>query len=97
MSHIYKCSEWKSGSGRWMCGDVEDLAQMSGAWWVPARVLNISLTDYILLLKNQYNATHMTYNKESNVLHFSFDNYADCHRYVLYINKVARNRKYYIY
>jgi hypothetical protein len=53
MAHQYKVSKWKSGSDHWYCNDVTKLSEISAKWWIPARLLNISLTDYILLLKNR--------------------------------------------
>jgi hypothetical protein len=94
MSHIYKVEEWKSGSGYWHCNDVQDLAGIAGKWWVPARILGISLTDYILLLKNEYKATIKGYNPQSDYLSFYWENYSDMHRYVLFINKEARKKQF---
>ena len=94
MSHIYKVQEWQNPIGKWYCNDVSDLAGISGKWWIPARLLKLALTDYILLLKNEYHANIINYNKESDVLIFNWDNYQDCHRYVLYINRVARETNF---
>ena len=96
MAHLYKVEDWRAGSGKWYCNDVSDLAGIAGKWWVPARMLGISLTDYILLLKDKFNATIVTYVEDTDVLIFHWDTYTDCHRYVLYINKEARNRKFFI-
>lgn len=94
MAHLYKVEEWCGGSKKWYCNDVSDLSGVSGKWWVPARMLNISLTDFILLLKEQFNATIVTYNEHTDVLIFNWDKYIDCHRYVLWINKESRKRNF---
>ena len=96
MTHLYKSSEWQGSSGKWYCNDVSDLAGISGKWWVPARLLNISLTDYILLLKEKFNATIELYNEDTDVLIFYWDKYSDCHRYMLWINAEARKKKFFI-
>lgn len=88
--HLYKVSNWKSGSGRWYCNDVTDLAGISAKWWVPARFLNLSLTDYILLLKDKFNATIVQYYGPTDVLIFYWDNYEDCNKYTKWINAEAR-------
>lgn len=90
MSKFYKSTEWQSSSGRWYANCVDDLANVSGKWWVPARILNLSLTDYIFLLKDTFKATVVKYNKDTDVLIFYWDNYNDAHKYVLYINKEAK-------
>ena len=96
MSHILKYTEWQSPTGNWYANDVSDLAHGSGSWWHVPRMLQISLTDYILLLKNKYNATDFSYIKERNVLLWHWNNYNDCHKFILYINKEAKNRKFFI-
>ena len=94
MAHLYKVSEWQGGSGKWYCNDVTDLAGVSGKWWIPARMLGIPLTDYILLLKEKFNVTIVEYYKPTDVLIFHWDKYSECHKYVLWINAEARKRKY---
>lgn len=92
--HLYQVSSWNSPSGRWYCNDVKDLAGVAGKWWVPARLLGLSLTDYILLLKDEFKADIHSYYEPTDLLLFSWKNYGDCHRYVLYINGKARKANY---
>ena len=94
MAHLYKVSQWQGGSGKWYCNDVTDLAGPSAKWWMPARMLGISLCDYILLLKNRFNADIILYNEENDVLIFSWKKETDCHKYVLWINAESRKRKF---
>ena len=95
--HQYKASEWKSGT-RWHVADTNDLAHDSAAWWIPARILNLSLEDFVLMLVNEYNATIDNWYPEANngksLLIFSWKNYADAHKYLLYINRIARNKNW---
>ena len=94
MAHVYKVSQWQSSSGRWYCNDVADLAGLSAQWWMPARLLGVSLCDYILLLKDKFNVNYLTYNEEKDVLIFSWDKETDCHKYVLWINSMARKANF---
>ena len=95
--HQYKASEWQSGT-KWHVADVTDLAHDSAVWWIPARMLNLSLEDFILMLVNEYNATIDGWYPEANngksLLLFSWKNYADAYKYLLYINRVARNKNW---
>ena len=59
MAHLYKVSEWQGASGKWYCNDVADLAGPSAKWYTPARMLGISLCDYVLLLKNEFKVSSM--------------------------------------
>lgn len=95
MAHILKYSEWESVSG-WHSGDVSDLANNSNAWYLPARMLGISLTDYILLLKDRFGAIDFKYIKDKNLLLWKWKNYNDCHKFTLWVNAESRKRKFFI-
>lgn len=98
MAHMYKASEWTDASRKWHVADTSDLANDSAAWWIPARILGLSLVDFVLLLKNEYNANIIGWYPDSNngksLLLFNWDNYNDAHRYLLYINRIARNKNW---
>lgn len=86
----YKISEWQGGSGRWYAGYTTIIGD-EGKWWYIPRKLGISLDEYIIILKDVYKASHFGYCAETECLVFSFDNYGDAHKFVLYINRMARN------
>lgn len=93
---IWKASEWQTGSGRWYVNCVDDLADISGLWWIPCRILNLSPEDFVLLLKDKFGADHFYYNKETNVLIYSWSKYQNAHKWLLYINAEARKKQFYI-
>lgn len=92
--HVYKAEEWQGASGRWYAADVKDLAHNSAVWWIPPQILGVSYEDYINKLVKEFNVTEMNYHYDTNTLVFSWDNKTDAHKYVLYINKVARNKNF---
>jgi hypothetical protein len=96
MKKLYKVNEWEDGTGKWRCNDTQDLSSVACKWWVPARILNISLTDYILLLKNNFKANIEGYYEPTDILTFSWENYASCHKYVLFINAAAKKANFII-
>ena len=96
MSHLMKYTEWQSITGKWHTGDVADLGHGSNFWWHPARMLNLELTDYILLLKDKFNAINFSYDINNNVLFWDWKDYKDCHTFTLFINREARKRKFFI-
>ena len=95
--HIYKCSEWVFNN-KWHVGDVTDLANDSNAWWVPARFLNISLEEWIDQLVNVHKATIDKYCPDANngksLLIYHWNSYNDAHKYLLWINRMARNNSW---
>lgn len=91
---IYKMKEWQGASGLWYCNNVDELALGSGNWWLPSRVLGITPAELIERLVKVYNVDRIHYNKEKNFLNFAWtsEHYADCHKFVLYVNRMARNK-----
>lgn len=94
MSHILKYSEWETPTG-WFCNDIEDLAGISGLWWIPARLLNMTPADYIQWLINNYKPDKIKFTK-NNVLIYSWnkEHYQKMHSFVLYINRIARQKHF---
>jgi hypothetical protein len=93
--HILKYTEWESASG-WHCNDVSDLAGISGYWWVPARLLNMTPVDFIKWLIENYKPDHVSFNGKTLLYHWDKDHYSNMHAFVLYINKIARNKNFFI-
>ena len=103
MSHILKLSEWESSSGRWHAADTSDLANMSAFWAHPMRLLGQTPQEYIEMLRDKYHAsefkfykTEETGTKDHSLLLFSFEKYADAHKFVLDINRIARNKNFWV-
>lgn len=90
MAHLYECTTWTSPSGREHCGDLKDLANNSNAWWIPCNILGMKPTDFILLLKETFNASGFTYSVKGNVLNYSWKNKSDAIRYKNWINEMSR-------
>ena len=93
MANILHLTEWETPSG-WHCGDVSALAAGSNYWWNIPRLLNISMKDYILLLKNKYHATNFHYSAKCNVLSYCFSTQSDCRKFKNDINKLAREKQF---
>lgn len=94
INKIYELSEWQSPSGQWHCSNVQDLANNSGRWWIPCRILKISPEQYVLLLKEKFNVSKIEYIKSCNLLMFSWDNKEDMRRYKNLINRKARETNF---
>lgn len=93
---LYVASEWEDPNGRWHVGCTKQLAKGSNYWWIPARMLNIPLTEFIEMLVNEYKVDQLYYFKRSNLLLYSWSNYADAHRWLLFLNREARKRNFQI-
>ena len=96
MAHIFKMSEWQSPNGNWNCGDVEDLANNSNAWWIPCRILEVPVEEYVNMLVNDFKVSYIKYFSDKNLLFFSWDNQTDMRKFKNFVNKKAKEVKAYV-
>lgn len=95
----YKFQEWNDG-GVWRTASIpcEENRGARGKWWYPARKLNMSLIEYVDLIK-KYGGEKFQYfplqeDGSGDVLIFSFKDQTSAHKFVLYINRMARNNNW---
>ena len=95
---ILKITEWESASGRWYAADTTGFS----GWWVIARMLEMKLGEYARFLVNEYNAIIDDFiiypyeDKRNSLLIFHFNSYQDAHKFVLFVNREARKRKFFV-
>lgn len=90
--HILRYQEWQTPGGYWHCNDVSDLAGMSGYWWIPARMLRMSPAEYVEWLIKNYKPDNIKWNGKTLIYSWSKEHYNLCHSFVLYINRIARQK-----
>lgn len=91
---IYKASEWQDPNGDWHVNDTSDIAGIAGLWWVPARILGLEPASYIQWLIDNYHPDRLTWNGKLLLFSWNKEHYSVAHKYLLYINKVARNKNF---
>lgn len=95
MAHLLHYEEWRSPTGDWYCNDTNDLGRsQAGFWWVPARMLGLSLDEYVNLLITKFKPDSIYYSQESNVLIYSWKKQSDMREFKRYINKMAREKNF---
>ena len=94
MAHVLKYSEWQGGSGNWYCNDVADLGGQSGLWWVPAIMLEMTPSEYVQWLADNYHPDHISFDEKTLVYSWAKEHYALMHKFLLYINKISRNKNF---
>lgn len=96
MARRFESKEWEI-CGKWYSADTGDLKNNSSAWWLPARLLGISLEAYVEKLVNEFHANVSFIPKTArgnSLLIYSWNKQSDCHKYTLWINKEARNKNW---
>lgn len=87
---LWKASEWETSSG-WHCNCTDNLAGGSSLWYLPARILNISPADLIILMKDKYNAeVNFCGTKDNFIVLFTWEKQSDMRLWKNFINRKAR-------
>lgn len=95
MKTLYKMEEWQDTcTGYWHCNDVSHGIK-SAAWWVVPRLLGISPAEYVKLLAETFHA-EVLYFSEKNVLLFKWRKQSDMRSFKNTINRIAREKQFYI-
>ena len=87
---IYKSEEWQGASDQWYCNCLSNLKSNAGAWYIPARILNISPAQFIELLITEYKPDHFHFDKDTGFCCWSWTKQADMRKYKNWINSEAR-------
>ena len=97
--HLYKLSYWKDNPfiNKWRVNDVNNLAGISAKWYVPMRLLDLSIEEYIHLLVEKFNVCGLRYYEPTNYLSFYFNKESNAKKFCNYINKIAKQKNFYIY
>lgn len=97
MSKLYKAGEWIDNGGM-IHIQCDDLVGTGRNWIEPARILGIKPAEFVLKLKQEFNAEIHPYKKEGKVsfIGYSWNNLADARRFKNLINKIAREKNYQI-
>jgi len=89
MIQILKVDEWESNPHRWYVADVKTFT----GWRAIARTFGITeLKQFKEMLVGKYHATIESYNPFTDFLLFTFDNYANAHKFKLDVNRIARKQ-----
>lgn len=96
MSKLYVAEEWISASGKVNIQSV-NLVGTGRNWREPAKILGLSVPDFILKLREEYEAELKVFKNEEGKIMF-IDYYwrdlAKARKYKNYINLIARNKNY---
>lgn len=89
---LLKITEYESGAGNiWY---TTSTAQLGWKWRYIPNMLGLNARDYVKELQ-KYGAINIKYYAPTDCLLYSFPTKELAHKWVLYINRVARNKSYY--
>ena len=93
--HLFKLAEWES-NGKWHCGDIEDLANDSNVWWLPARMLGMSPAEYLKWVIETFKPDDVYYSKDVSFVGWSWTKQSNMRIYKNKLNALARQKNFII-
>jgi hypothetical protein len=88
---LLKVVEYEGGNGNWYITATQQKAGWK--WRYIPNMLKLDVTSYIELLK-KYGAIGFIYKVDTDCLLYHFNSKEKAHKWVLYVNKCARNSNY---
>ena len=89
-----KYAEFQGGSGYWYINCPDAIGKVQNQWWYMARIRNLSPAAYLEMLVKDYHAI-VKFNGKTLLYSWKKENYGKMHSFLLWINREARNRKFY--
>lgn len=92
---IYKASEWTDITGK-VHVQCDDLVATGRNWIEPAKILGITPSDFIILLKNKFDAYITPYRKDGKISFISYhwDDLSKARKFKNFINAEAKKKSY---
>lgn len=81
---------WQSGN-KWHIANVKGVGTITNKWWFPARMLNMSLEDYLSMLVT-YKSVNLDYSIETDTLVIAFDEERDARALKKQLNTLVRQK-----
>lgn len=94
MAHLLRYTEWQGATGTWHCNDVEDLANGSGYWWHPARMLGMTPADYLKMVIEDFKPDNIYHNDDCSFVGWSWNEQAKMRKFKNWINAAARRENF---
>ena len=93
---VLKLVEWEL-NGYWHAADTNALGKGSSEWWRVPRAINMTLSDYIIMLVTKYKPDRIKYSQEHDVLTYGWKSQAAMRKFKNDINALARKYQIQVY
>ena len=91
---IWQATEWQGSSGSWYCNCLDNLAGGYGAWFMPARILDITPAEFLTLLITEFKPDNISISEVGCFVTYSWKSQSAMRKWKNWINKQARERKF---
>lgn len=92
---LYKMTEWESNEN-WYCNNVSNLANNSGVWWLPARMMKISPAQYLKWVIDNFHPDTIYHSDDCSFIGWSWKKQSDMRIFKNKVNALARQENFMI-
>ena len=93
---LYKCTEWQSASGIWYCEHTDSFPKDVQKWVVPARILGVSVDEFLKLLIEKFKPDHIYYSADGSFVSWGWSKQSEMRKFKNWINAESRRKNYQI-
>ena len=94
---LFHLDEWQStGTKIWYCEHTSSYPQGVQKWVVPARVLNMSVDDFLRMLIKDFKPDVITIKKDGSFVSWGWSKQSEMRKFKNFINSEARKKNFQI-
>ena len=93
---LYKCTEWQGASGIWYCEHTDSFPKDVQKWVVPARILGVSVDEFLKLLIEKFKPDQISYRKDGSFVSWGWSKQSEMRKFKNWINAESRRKNYQI-
>lgn len=94
---LYHLDEWQStGTKIWYCEHTSSYPQGVQKWVIPARVLNMSVDDFLRMLIKDFKPDVITVKKDGSFVSWGWSKQSEMRKFKNFMNSEARKKNFQI-
>lgn len=93
---LYRLEEWQGASGVWYCEHTSSFPANVEKWVIPARVLNMSVDDFLRMLIKDFKPDVITVKKDGSFVSWGWSKQSEMRKFKNFINSEARKKNFQI-
>ena len=93
---LYRLEEWQGASGVWYCEHTSSFPANVEKWVIPARVLNMSVDDFLRMLIKDFKPDVITIKKDGSFVSWGWSKQSEMRKFKNFINSEARKKNFQI-
>lgn len=93
---LYRLEEWQGASGIWYCEHTSSFPANVEKWVIPARVLNMSVDDFLRMLIKDFKPDIVTIKNDGSFVSWGWSKQSEMRKFKNFINSEARKKNFQI-